>query len=195
MRLNFSKTSPFVRKVMVCAHELGLTDNIELIDEYADLSATNPLSKVPALVTDEGVAIYDSLVICIYLDGLAPTPVLIPTDPKSRVKVLISHALSNGVMDAAVATVGENRRPADRQWDDFKASQRGKIERALDALEKDCPTAADTLDLSTISLGSMLGYLDLRMPELGWRERCSSLAGWYAGFSQRASMQATDPLG
>ena len=194
MKLNFSKTSPFVRKVMVCAHEKGLADKIDLIDEYQDLSSTNPLSKIPALITDDGEAIYDSLVICVYLDGLSATPVLIPMDAKSRVSVLTSHALSNGVMDAAVAIVGENRRPEDKQWDDFKATQRGKIECALDALEKNSTSYANTIDLATISLGAMLGYLDLRHPELGWRERCSGLAGWYQGFSQRPSMQVTDPL-
>ena len=194
MKLNFSKTSPFVRKVMVCAHEKGLADNIELIDELEDLSATNPLSKVPALITDDGKAIYDSLVICFYLDGLSPAPVLIPADTNARVAVLTSHALSNGVMDAAVATVMEVRRPEDKQWDDFKASQCGKIERALDGLENDVSGYADTVDLSTISVGAMLGYLDLRMAELGWRKRCAGLAEWYEGFSARPSMQATDPL-
>ena len=194
MKLNFSKTSPFVRKVMVCAHEKNVADRIELIDEFADLSTVNPLAKVPALINDDGVAIYDSLVICVYLDGLSPTPVLVPTETQARIDVLISHALSNGVMDAAVASVTEGRRPEDKQWDDFKASQRGKIERALDVLEPQGPTYADTVDLSTISVGAMLGYLDLRMPDLGWRGRCPGLAKWYEGFSERPSMVATDPL-
>lgn len=193
MKLNFSKTSPFVRKVMVCAHEKGLADNIELIGEDQDLTLANPLSKVPALVTDEGQAIYDSLVICDYFDGLAPTPVLIPKESKARTLVLTSHALSNGVMDAAVATVTEGRRPEAKQWDDFKALQRGKIERSLDVLNTDVAGCADTVDLSTISTGAMLGYLDLRMPTLGWRERCPALASWYGEFSARPSMQATDP--
>lgn len=194
MKLHFSKTSPFVRKVMVCAHEKNVADRIELIDEFAELSSTNPLAKVPALIGDDGHAIYDSLVICVFLDGLSPAPVLIPIETSARVDVLTSHALSNGVMDAAVATVMESRRPQDKQWDDFKASQRGKIERSLDMLDQQCAGYGDTIDLSTISLGAMLGYLDLRMPDLGWRVRCGGLAKWYEGFSERPSMVATDPL-
>ena len=193
MKLNFSKTSPFVRKVMVCAHEKGLADKIELIDEHQDLALANPLSKVPALVTDEGQAIYDSLVICDYIDGLSPTPVLIPRESTSRIAVLTSHALSNGVMDAAVATVMEGRRPDDKQWDDFKARQLGKIERSLDVLEAEVVDYGNRVDLSTISTGAMLGYLDLRMPTLAWRDRCPALASWYAEFAARPSMQATAP--
>ena len=194
MQLIFSKTSPFVRKVMVCAHEKGLADRIELIDENANLSATNPLSKVPALITDDALAIYDSLVICVYLDDLSDTPVLIPTEKCARMDVLISHALSNGVMDAAVAGVMESRRPENKQWEDFKAKQLGKIERALGVFEKQCTDIAEVIDLSTISLGAMLGYLDLRMTDLDWRARCPSLARWYQEFSKRPSMLATDPL-
>ena len=194
MKLHFSKTSPFVRKVLVCAHEKGVADKIELIDEFEGLSASNPLSKVPALITDDGRALYDSLVICVYVDGLSDSPVLIPTDAQARVDVLLSHALTNGVMDAVVATVMENGRPQDKRWDGFISQQCGKVECSLDTLESQASTLNTTVDLATISLGAMLGYLDLRMSALGWRSRCPRLAEWYAVFSERASMKATDPL-
>ena len=194
MRLHFSKTSPFVRKVLVCAHELGVADRIELIDEYDGLSSTNPLSKVPALITDDGRAIYDSLVICFYLDAQSESPMLIPEEPAARLDVLLSHALTNGVMDAVVSTVMERARPEQKQWGGFRTDQRGKAERALDSLESQASALNGSIDLASISLGAMLGYLDLRMPELDWRNRCSGLAAWYEVFSARPSMRATDPL-
>ena len=203
MKLYFGPNSPYVRKVMICAHEKGLIDRVELVDvrnvpgaprDLKDLSSNNPLSKIPTLITDDGEAIHDSLVICVYLESLRDEPVLIPTDRRAQVAVLTRHALANGIMDATVAIVAEGLRPEDKQWGDFTEDQHGKIDRSLAVLETEVSRFEDTIDLSTISVGAMLGYLDLRIPVIGWRDRCPALAEWYEGFSQRASMRATDPL-
>ena len=192
MKLHYSPTSPFVRKVLVSAHEKGLAERIEHDQNTAVLN-TNPLSKVPALITDEGIALYDSLVICDYLDSLEGAPTLIPADPESRTRVLRLHALGNGVMDAAVAWVGESRRPQDKQWDEAFAKQHEKITNGVAALSSQCADFGDVADLGTITAGAALGYLDLRLPDLGWQSAHPDLDSWYQAFSQRPSMQATAP--
>ena len=194
MKLHFSQTSPFVRKVMICAHEKGIADQLELIEGGA-VADTNPLAKVPALIADDGEAIFDSLVICDYLDALGSGPALIPADRTARNLVLRRHALADGVMEAAVASVTEARRPEDKRWDQALAKQHSKIELALVVLERQAANFGDSVDLGTISVGAALGYLDLRMPDLGWRESHPKLAAWYQAFATSASMQQTKPPG
>ena len=192
MKLHFSATSPFVRKVMICAHEKGIADAIEIAPE-GDITATNPLSKVPALVTDDGAALFDSLVICHYLDNIDGNPTLIPADAKLCTGVLCRHALADGIMEAAVASVVETRRPADKQWTEFLDKQRGKIDRAIDVLEAQADGFGDTVDLGTIAAAAALGYLDFRMGDIGWRRTHPRLARWHEEFSTRSSMQKTAP--
>ena len=197
MKLHFSPTSPFVRKVMVAAHEKGLADRIDLTSPETmttgELRADNPLEKVPCLVDDDGRALYDSHVIVDYLDSIGSGPVLTPTEPKARVAVLLRHALADGLMDSAVAGVGEMRRPEGLLWSDNLKRQKGKIERALDALEGQADAMGDTLDLGTLSVGCALGYIDFRYGDMHWRNGRPRLAAWYEALAKRPSMARTAP--
>ncbi len=200
MKLFYSPTSPYVRKVLVLAHELGLGDRIdaETVD-FAQPSeafkATNPLAKVPALVTDDGQCLVDSPVICEYLLAQSDGHGLLPAAGPERIEILNQAALAQGIMDSAVGQSMEKRaRPKEFQFDGYLAKHKGKVESALDALEQ---MAAEgklaQLSLATISVGSALGYLDLRFADDAWREGRPALAAWYAGFEQRPSMTATKP--
>ena len=192
MKLYFSGTSPFVRKVMLSAHERGIADQIECLSE-SEVGTSTPLAKVPSLVTDDGDVVIDSLVICDYFESLGSGPALIPTDRVERNEVLRLHALGDGIMEAAVASVTEGRRPADKQWQGFHDSQHAKINGALAAIESQANTFADRVNLGTLTVGAALGYLDLRFADWGWRRTCPSLRAWYERFSQRPSMRATEP--
>lgn len=197
MKLHYSPSSPFVRKALVCAHERGLADRIELTSPATmfngELRADNPLEKVPTLVLDDGTALYDSFVIAAHFADLGAGPELIPEHGAGRVAVLRRHALANGMMDAAVACVMETRRPEGKIWPDFPERQKGKIARGADALESQAEAMGDTVDLSTISAACALGYVDFRMGDLDWRVGRPGLTAWYAAFSRRPSMIATEP--
>ena len=199
MKLNYSPTSPYVRKVLVSAMELGLTGRIERVDsnpwDAADaLPRTNPLGKVPALTTDDGQVLFDSLVICDYLDGLLPEPRLIPREAAARTAVLRLHAAADGILDAAVLRLIENaRRPEEYRWAEWDARQKAKIERALDLLESEAEALAGPLTLLPITLGCALGYLDFRFPDEDWRSGHPKLAAWYQDFGSRPSMRDTAP--
>lgn len=201
MKLRFSPTSPYVRKVLVAAHEVGLANKIEKVetnvwDPNTDVASDNPLGKVPALITDSGVVLCDSPLICEYLDSLHGGAKLIPAEGADRWRVLNLAALGSGIMDAAVARVIETRmRPENLRWNDWLVRQKGKIGRALDALE--IQAAAGMLDnpvnMAGIVAGCALGYLDFRFAEDGWRSGRKALDAWYATFAQRPSMTATQP--
>ncbi|MBT5432318.1 MAG: glutathione S-transferase N-terminal domain-containing protein [Alphaproteobacteria bacterium] len=197
MKLYQSPSSPFARKVLVAAHERGIADQIEFAlmagIRNGELAADNPLAKVPSLVLDDGTAIYDSLVIVSYFDGLGAGPALIPSDPAARTTVLVRHALANGMMDAAVASVMETRRPDDKIWPDFIQDQHGKVTRGLDTLEGDVAAMGDDVDISTLSVACALGYIDFRLGDMGWRNGRPALAAWYEGFAKRPSMIGTVP--
>jgi glutathione S-transferase len=203
MKLRYSPTSPYVRKVAVVAIEAGLDARVERIetdvwDAATDIAEDNPLGKVPALVTDEGMVLYDSPTICEYLDSLHDGPKLIPAEGPARWQALNLHALAGGIMDAAVARVVEVRaRPEALRFDGWLERQKLKIGRALDALEGRAAAGGlgGPVTLGTITLGCALGYLDLRFSEDAWRDGRPALAAWYETFSQRPSMQATVPPG
>ena len=135
MKLYYSGTSPFVRKVMLSAHERGIADQIEFLSE-SDVGTSNPLAKVPSLITDQDEIVFDSLVICDYFESLGPCPPLIPQDLTERNEVLRLHALGDGIMEAAVASVMEGRRPEEKQWSGFHDSQHAKIKGALAARQR-----------------------------------------------------------
>ena len=195
MKLYYSQTSPFVRKVMIAAQEKGLADKIEFVaaGDMGGLAGDNPLEKVPALISDRGQALFDSMVICDHLDSRGDGPELIPADPDKRSTVLCRHALADGIMEAGLACVMEGRRPDDKQWSDAVDRQKGKITRALDQLEAEADGMGDTVDLSTIAVGAALGYVDFRLGVLNWREGRPKLAAWYEAFSKRPSMAGTVP--
>lgn len=198
MKLRYSPTSPFARKVLVAAIETGLDKRIELVttsttDPASGLIKDNPLGKVPALLLDDGSSLYDSPVICEYLDSLHGGAKLIPASGPQRWTVLRREALADGIMDAGVLGRGEVLRPAGQQSPAFLALQRQKMAAAADALEKEAPSFGTGLDLGLIAIACALGYADFRYAADEWRKGRPGLAKWYEGFAKRPSMQRTAP--
>jgi glutathione S-transferase len=207
MKLRHSLTSPFVRKVMVAAYELGLEDRIERIPTRVaptqrndDVVRENPLVKIPALTTDDGLVIYDSRVICEYLDTLAGGAKLFPAAGKPRWLALRQQALGDGILDAGILARYEALRPREFQWQEWIDAQLRKVRGALSALEMECesgelaaPAAGAPALIGHIAIGCALGWLDFRYPNEVWRERHRRLAAWYDTVAQRRSMQETMP--
>lgn len=196
MQLFHSPTSPFVRKVLVTAHETGLAARVELLpanpwEQPPALTAINPLSKVPALLTDDGTILYDSPVICEYLDSLHGGARLVPEKGVRRWQVLRVQALADGILDAAVLRRLECLRPAERQSPDWLALQIATVGRGLDALEQEAGSWDGTADLGRITAACALGYLDFRFGNEDWRKDRDTLRAWYEQFRQRTSMTAT----
>jgi glutathione S-transferase len=196
LQLHWSPRSPFVRKVMIVAHETGLVRDIALVrtrvamaEPNAALLPDNPLSKIPTLVAD-GEAIYDSAVICEYLNSLAGTD-LLPAGA-ARWDALTRQSLGDGMMDTLVLWRNERMRPADHQNKALLAAFAVKIAAALDHLEHQAPFAVP-FDLGHIALGCALGYLDYRFADHNWRVGRPALAAWHATFEARASVKATVP--
>jgi len=199
MRLHHSATSPFVRKVTIVVHERRLTDRVEFIkaDPYGapePLRATNPLGKVPALVLDDGSALFDSPVICEYLDTLGEGPRLVPIDGPARWTALRREALADGILDAAVLWRYESLRPEALRSSEWIAKQRGVIERGLDALEGEADDVGRRFDIGTITAIAAVGYLDLRYGELDRRGRAPNLARALDAFADRESVRLTVPV-
>jgi glutathione S-transferase len=199
MRLRYSPTSPYVRKVSVSAIELGLADRIERIltdtmDPDSGLSEHNPLGKVPALILESGEVLYDSPVVCEYLDSLHDGAKIFPPAGPERWTALRQQALGDGILDAAILRMLETtRRPATLRWQAWIDKQAGKIASALDRLEAEAEDLDGPLSIGRITIGCALGYLDFRAPDEDWRAARPSLAAWYQDFARRPSMQETVP--
>ena len=198
MKLRYSATSPYVRKVMVTAIELGMADGIELLptnvwDPATDIATHNPLGKVPALALDDGTVLYDSPVICDYLDSLSGDPKLYPARGPERWTALRHQALADGIMDAAVNRLLESKRPPGEKSDAWIGRQKVVIDRALDELEREADSLDDPLTIGHIAIGCVLGYLDFRFSEDNWRAERPALADWFDGFSGRRSFVETVP--
>jgi glutathione S-transferase len=196
MKLFYSAASPFARKVVACAIARELVEHIERIPTNAqqslpELLAVNPLSKVPALLTSDGVAIFDSPVICEYLDTREGTLPLFPSHGGPRWRALILQALGDGIMDAAVLRRAESQRPEDAARSANMDRQKAAIDRSLAVLEAELPH--QTIDIGTITIGCALGYLDFRFEHEPWRRAHPELAAWYAEFSQNPCMTQTQP--
>ncbi|MCB1722161.1 MAG: glutathione S-transferase N-terminal domain-containing protein [Gammaproteobacteria bacterium] len=199
MLLRHSHTSPYVRKVVALLHETGLVDrvDIESVDGWSEperLTDENPLSMVPTLVLDDGSSLYDSPVICEYLDGLHRGPRMIPEAGARRWQVLREQALADGVLDCAILVMMEQvKRPEALRWDWWLGIKQRAILRALDQLEREAPAWRDRVDLGVIAIASALGYLDLRGGVGAWREGRPALAAWFEAFAARPSMRASAP--
>lgn len=199
MKLYFNPASPYVRKARVTAHELGLSDKIELISisltpvsPHDGLRSSNPLGKIPALVLDDGTTLYDSPVVCEYLDALAGGNRIFPAAGAARWTALRRQALADGIMDAAVLTRYEDAvRPKELRWQEWVDGQFLKIRTTLDALERE--NLEGVFDIGTISIACALGYLDLRFASEGWRTSRPRLAAWAAAIGKRPSLAATAP--
>ena len=198
MKLYYSTSSPFVRKVTVAAIELGLDARIERIltnpwIKNTALLSDNPLSKVPTLVSDDGTVIFDSPVICEYLDQLAGTASLIPASGALRWEVLRIQALADGITDAAILRFLERGRDSAMRSLDFDSKQRAAVEGSLAYLEPLAGKWGARFDIGMIAVACALGYLDFRFNDEPWREQHPALAAWYERFALRPSMQATVP--
>ena len=198
MKLLFSPTSPYARKVRICAQELGIALQEVVVGANpaaaADpvLAAANPLAKIPTLVLDDGRAIYDSRVIVDYLDSLTDKA-LAPRSGDARWAALVEQAAADGILDAALLSRYELfMRPEALRWPEWLAGQSGKIERALDLFEGSVRDAANP-GLGDICVACALGYLDLRFPDTGWRSGHPKLAAFFATISERSSLQSTVP--
>jgi glutathione S-transferase len=202
MKLFHSPASPYVRKCMVVAHECDLAGRLTLLPAAAhpvnrdrNLVASNPLGKVPTLLTDDGLALYDSRVICEYLDHAGGAR-LFPAAGPARWRALAEQALGDGILDAALLVRYEgNARPEALRWADWTAGQMDKIACGLRTLEEAAPGFGDRVDIGTITLACVLGYLDFRFAQLAWRDTHPQAAAWFARFEARPSMQATLPRG
>lgn len=201
MQLIYAAASPFARKVRVLAAETGLLERIELLDTAVlpttlneRVNALNPLGKIPVLLTDDGEALYDSRVICEYLDTLHQGAKLLPSGA-SRWQVLRLAAVADGLMDAALlARYERGVRPAELQWPAWLDGQLSKVQRALTELERQVDLLQGPLDLAQIGVACALGYLDFRFADLDWRAAYPDLAAFQQAFSQRPSMRGSAPV-
>ncbi|WP_071674394.1 glutathione S-transferase [Nioella nitratireducens] len=199
MTLLSSPASPFVRKVRVVLLETG-QDDVALQEVTTtpmatapEVAAANPVGKIPALMRDDGPAIYDSRVICRYLNARAAADLY----PESHIwETLTLEATADGIMDAAVISVYEKRvRPEEFRYQPWLDAQWAKVTHALDALEARWMSHLHgPVDMGHIAIGCALGYLDFRHPDKDWRTGRDSLTAWEAKFADRAAMRATLPL-
>lgn len=199
MILMHSTTSPYVRKVDVLIREAGLIDQVTFVpgsgtplSPNAETVNANPLGKVPTLLRDDGPAIYDSRVICQYIDTLTGGKFY---PEAKRFEVLTLEATADGILDAALLMVYESRlRPEEKRFEDWVESQWVKIDRALTVLDDRWMSHLHgPLSMAQISVGCALGYLDLRHGGRQWRKGRDPLAAWYETFAKRESMLATVP--
>ncbi len=198
MKLRYSPTSPYVRKVLVAAIELGQSENIELIptnpwDPDSDIAVHNPLGKVPALLTEGNEVLYDSNVITEYLDTMNPNMALFPQEGRTRWNVLRRRALADGILDAAILRLLESRRGDDERSQGWMDRQHAAYGRALDQLETEADMLGQDVNVGTIAIAVALGYLDFRFGDEDWRGDHPALADWYDLFAERRSMEQTVP--
>jgi glutathione S-transferase len=200
MKLHWSPRSPFVRKVMVAAHEVGVADRLDCVRSVAamtrphpELMSDNPLSKIPTLVLDDGTVLYDSPVICEYFDTLHKGPKLFPAEPRARFTALRRQALGDGMMDFLILWRGEGDRA--HQSEPHLSSFAVKREAVLASLEGEASAlTVDAFSIGHIAIGCALSYLDFRFAAQPWRGEYPKLAAWHSGFAARPSVRATEPI-
>ncbi|HTZ00998.1 MAG TPA: glutathione S-transferase N-terminal domain-containing protein [Xanthobacteraceae bacterium] len=200
MKLHWSPRSPFVRKVMIVAHERGMVGRIACVrtvaataNPHAELMLDNPLSKIPTLVLDDGTVLYDSRVICEYLDALDGAPKLFPREPKARMTALRRQSLGDGFLDMMVLLRDEKLRaqPSERHV----ASTLARKAAVLASLEREAEALTTTpFGIGHIAIGCALSYLDFRFGDDNWRKGHLRIANWHAAFAARPSVRATQPV-
>jgi glutathione S-transferase len=195
-RLHWASTSPYVRKVMIAAHELGLADRLSLMKTTPatvtqDVAPANPLGRIPALILHDGRALYDSLTICDYLNAQAGGD-LFPAG-EARWDALTRHALGQGMLDDAVNRNVERRRPPSERSLAADAKRRDAVARAADRLEAEAALLAERPRIGEIAAMAALGYLDFRFADEPWRPGRPALARWFETASRRRSFVATAP--
>jgi len=198
MKLLYSTGSPFARKVRIVAIELGLEASLELIvvnalAETDKIISSNPLGKIPALITETGEAWFDSPVICEMLQDRVGGHAIIPESGAERLKALQLQSLADGIMDAAVSSIMEKRRP-DREPSPFWLSRwSNAIDNGLDLMESECGHWTGVFAIGQISCACALGYLAFRMPELNWAGSRPALASWWDQVQERHSVKVSVP--
>jgi glutathione S-transferase len=200
MKLHWSPRSPFVRKVMIVAHEVGLLDRLDCVRTVAastkphlELMRDNPLSKIPTLVLDDGTVLYDSPVICEYLDQLHDGAKLLPASGAARFSALRQQALGDGFLDFLLLFRAERERqhPSDPHLKSF-ATKRSACLAALD--QEAAALESSAFSLGHIAVGCALSYLDFRFAAEDWRTGHPRIAAWHAVFAARPSVRATEPV-
>lgn len=203
MKLYYSNTSPYSRKVRLVAREKGLEEKMEeiLVNPFSDdkdgLIAANPLGKIPTLSLDNGTALYDSSVICEYLDGLTDNPMLIPAkmgdNSAERFTILRWQATADGMTDAAYNLVMESRRTKEDQSQQWMSNWSTEITRVLVFIESHIKELNDSdhMTLAHLALASAISYLEFRLPENLSDSVGSNTMDWYENFKARPAMQDT----
>ncbi len=198
MKLCYSPTSPYVRKVLIVAIETGQDGRIERVPTNvwaadSEIARYNPLGKVPTLITDKGMTLFDSPVICEYLDANHAGAKLFPANGEGRWRALRQQAIADGILDAAILARLESNRPQERQSQDWIDRQKRAVGRAMDLLEAEAETLNGPLTIGQIAVGCACGYLDLRFAADRWRQSRPRLAAWYEGMAKRKSFLDTVP--
>lgn len=200
MKLHWSPRSPFVRKVMIVLYEAGIEDRVTCVrtpvamdKPNLDLLPDNPLLKLPTLVLDDGSAIYDSRVICAYLNDLAGVG-LLPAEPRARLTAERRQALGDGLLDVLLLYRQERNKPPARQTQAWLDAFALKVKAVLAALENEAPALRATpFDLGLIAVGCALSYLDYRFADQPWRDGHPTLAAWHLDFARRPSVARSLP--
>lgn len=200
MKLHWSPKSPFVRKVVIAAHECGLVDQITTVRSVAAMRTPNPaimcdnpLSKIPTLVLDDGTPIFDSLTICEYIDALAGGGRILPAPGPERWTALTRHALGNGLLDILILWRNERDKPAERRTPEWLSAFAEKAIATLARLEALAPVLTRTaFGVDHIAIGCALSYMDFRFADLNWRDGHPALARWHEDFTARPSARATE---
>ena len=202
MKLFYSAASPYVRKVSVAAIELGLESRIERVPAAAspvardeNVARANPTGKVPTMLLADGTVLFDSVVICEYLDSLGEPRLFPPAGPE-RFRTLREHALGDGILDAALLARYETAmRPAELRWQAWLEGQLRKVTSGIDVVEAQCAGYGERFDIGTLTLACALGYVDFRFPDLQWRTGRPAATRWYERVSARPSLRDTVPRG
>jgi glutathione S-transferase len=198
MKLAFSPASPYVRKVTACAIKRGLDKQVERVKigtTDPELLKFNALSKVPTLILNDGTTVFDSPVICEYLDSVGSAPKLFPAAGPARWKALTQEALADGILDATQPRRREIALPQDEGRKGYIALQQGKVARALDEFEKQADSLGNLDTIGEITIGCALGYLDFRYANEPWRPGHPKLEAWYAKVSKLPPLADTVPVG
>jgi len=196
MKITASAASPYVRKVMACAIARGIDQQLEkwtIATTDPVLSNSNPLGKVPTLITDEGVALFDSPVICEFLDSVGSAPALFPAAGSARWTALRLQAIGDGILDASQPRRRELALPQDEGRVGYIDLQRGKVARAMDVLEKEAATLGPLKTIGDIAVACALGYLDFRFAHEPWRPGHPKLEAWYASVVDLPPIAKTVP--
>jgi glutathione S-transferase len=197
MKLFYSPASPFVRKVVLVLHETEQLDDVELqlvattvTEPDSALAASNPLAKIPALAREGGPTLYDSRVICEFLDSRAGSTLY-----RGGWDIKVLEATADGIMDAAVSMSYEKRlRPAEKQWDAWLKGQTRKVLGGCSAVEtRWMPLLSGPINIGQLAVAAALDYVDFRHPDLNWRAAAPELAAWFKTFETRPAMVATNP--